>query len=91
LSRPKHPDAAPWIKHQQILIPGHNNGSSGGERQLQIPVVLGIPAVLDLLHRINPDCSRRQQLERLATAIFGQDPRELRPRQNLGDFAEDRL
>jgi hypothetical protein len=91
LSRPKHPDAAPRVQHQQILIPRHNNGGPGGERQFQITVVLGIPAVLDLLSRINPGFSRRQQLKNLPTPIFAQDPRELRPRKNLGDFAENRL
>ncbi|HEY0423110.1 MAG TPA: hypothetical protein VGC82_07285 [Rhodopila sp.] len=90
-SRPKHPDAAPWVEHQQVLIPRYDDGGLGGERQLQIPVVLGIPAVLDLINRVKPECGRCQQLKNLVTPIRGQNPRKLRPRHNLADFVEDRI
>jgi hypothetical protein len=91
LSGSKHSNAVPWVQHQQILIPRHNDRGLGSECQLQLTVVLGISAVLDLLGWINPKRSGRQQLEGLATSVLGQDPHELLSRQNLGDFAEDRL
>lgn len=87
----KHPDATPWVQHQQILVPGHNYGGSGGESQLQVTVVLGIPAVQDLLCRINPKCGRRQQFKDFAPPVISQNPSELRPGQHLGDFAENRV
>lgn len=66
----KHPDATPWVQHQQILIPGHNYGGSGGESQFQLTVVLGIPAVHDLFCRINPKCGRRQQFKDFAPPVI---------------------
>lgn len=87
----QHSDTAPGVQYQQILIPGHNGCRLGFKRQFQIPIVLGVSAVLDMFRRFNPKSRRRQQLEDLAAPIPGQDSRELWPCQNLGNFAEDRL
>ena len=62
-----------------------------GERQLKVAVILGIAAVAHALIRLNPECRCRQQFQYPLTPIFGENPSELRPCQNLRDLFIDRL
>ena len=85
----KYPDPAPGVQREQILVPRNNRTGPGGQRQLQVAIVLGVPAGLDLLHRLNPERSRGQQFKDLATPVAGQNAGKFRPGQNLGDLSKD--
>ena len=91
LCGPEYPDAVPGVQRQQILVARNNRKGPCGQCQLQVAIVLGIPAVVDLVHRLNPECGRCQQFEDLATPVAGQNVRKLWPGQNLGDLSKDRL
>jgi hypothetical protein len=55
---------------------------------LEVLVVLGVPAVPDLLDGREPQRRGGQQFEDLPAAILGQGRREFRPREDVGDLAE---
>lgn len=91
LSRPQHSLIAPRVQHQQILITGHDDLGTSGQGQFQVAVVLGVPAVPDLLARLDPECRSREQFEDFAASVVRQNPRELWPCQNLGNLSEYRF
>ena len=83
---PQHLDPAPGMQCQWILVARHDGGRTGGQGQFQVAVVFAVSAVPHLFFRLDPKRRRTQQLQDFATPITGEHPRELRLRQNLGDF-----
>ena len=77
-------------EHQQVVIARYNDRRTGGQRQLEVFIVLHVAAIGDPFHGFEHQSGGTENVENAAADRIREISTEFRTLQYLADFGLDR-
>ena len=91
LRRSQNRNAAEWVKHEEVLVAGHNTRGISMHCQIQKLVVLWVPACLEQSRGLDECRVAQKRDEELLPLLPGDVPVEPRPGEHLAQLCERRI